>query len=103
MQSATPQWAPSSGVIKAFKHHHPLSLHMSALQSVFVITGGLHVVSIVYLVTFSLLHYSSLTQWRQEKCWAHFNIYSNNRSFNNKIRMGSAEEDKSGRVAAMLQ
>lgn len=36
MQSATPHWALSSGVIKAFKHHHPLSLHMSALQTVFV-------------------------------------------------------------------
>lgn len=36
MQSATPHWAVSSGVIKAFKHRHPLSLHMSALQSVFV-------------------------------------------------------------------
>ena len=36
MQSATPHWALSSGVIKAFKHRHPLSLHMSALQSVFV-------------------------------------------------------------------
>lgn len=28
--------AVSSGVIKAFKHRHPLGLHMSALQSVFV-------------------------------------------------------------------
>lgn len=36
MQSAMPHWALSSGVIKAFKHRHPLSLHMSALQSVFV-------------------------------------------------------------------
>lgn len=36
MQSGAPHWALSSGVIKAFKHHHPLSLHMSALQSEFV-------------------------------------------------------------------
>ena len=36
MQSATARWALSSGVIKAFKHRRPLSLHMSALRPVFV-------------------------------------------------------------------
>lgn len=68
MQSATPRWAHSSGVIKAFKHPPPtaattainppstpssLSLHMSALQTCggwVGWTGGAHVLSVVYLV-----------------------------------------------------
>lgn len=55
MQSTTPHWALSSGVIKAFKHRHPLSLHMSALRH-----SGVHVVSVVYLVSFSPPPYSLL-------------------------------------------
>lgn len=86
MQSATPHWALSSGVIKAFKHHHPLSLHMSALQTVFVKRA---VLSVVYLVSLSLLCRFSLMQRGHEKCTVHFNIYSN-KSFNNKIRASSA-------------
>lgn len=50
MQRGTPHWALSSGVIKAFKHRHPLSLHMSALQSVCKKAGRVNVPSVVSLI-----------------------------------------------------
>jgi len=92
-----------SGVIKAFKQCHPLSLHMSALESVCKTPSGVHAPYVICLVPYLLcIHHSSQMQRRQHECWVHFNIQRNKRTFRT-LRKEPTEEDKSRKVVRVLQ
>lgn len=99
MQSATPHWALSGGVIKAFKHHHPLSLHMSALQH-----SGVHVISIVLpcLFFFPSLFLTNAVGAANRELGPPFIIWSYKRSCNSEMGVGRKEEGAGGKVAAVL-
>lgn len=90
--------ALSSGVIKAFKHRHPLSLHMLALQSVFAgrLVGNMFSPSLASSLFFSYsLFLANAVVAKKSFIFTSTYIWASS--------AGPTEEDKGGKVVAVLR